>query len=441
MNKRFSPPKVITAGFLVIILVGAFLLMLPISSAARQGTSFLSALFTSTSAVCVTGLVVVDTGTYWSGFGKFVIMTLIQVGGLGFMTIATVGSIMAGKRIGIQSRLLIQESLGQDRIQGVVRFAKKIFISAFAIEGVGALLLSLRFIPQYGFFRGIWYGIFHSISAFCNAGFDILGNGQSMMKHQTGLIVNLTLCSLIVLGGIGFVVMYDVMANRQCLKRVSLHSKLTIIMTALLIFLGMIAFFILEKDNAATMGELSFFHKWLASLFQSVTTRTAGFNSIDQGSMTESSKFLTILLMFVGGSPVSTAGGVKTTTLTVVVLATAAYIRKTDVQAFGRRISYHVVNKATAIMLIAFTLILFSTMIISIENPNIAFLNVFYEVVSAFGTAGLSTGITADLTVVSKMILILLMFAGRVGALTIVLAIAGKEQMEHFRYPEGRVLL
>ncbi len=441
MNIKFSPPKIITLGFLAIIFVGALLLMLPISSASRQTTGFLEAFFTSTSAVCVTGLAVVDTGTYWSAFGKVVIISLIQIGGLGFMTIATVGSILAGKRIGIHSRLLIQESLGQEKVQGIVRFAKKIFISAFIIEAMGAFFLSLKWIPQFGFWKGSLFSIFHSISAFCNAGFDIFGNGQSLMGYQKSVIVNVIISLLIIFGGIGFAVMYDLMSNRNNLKRISLHSKLVLLISSLLIVTGTLVFFVLEKNNPATMGELGLFHKLLASMFQSVTTRTAGFNSIDQGGMMESSKFLTILLMFVGGSPASTAGGVKTTSLAVVFLATAAYVRKSDVQTFGRRISYDVVNKAMAIMLIAFVTILVSTLVISIENPQIQFLDIFYEVVSAFGTVGLSTGITGAVTAMSKIILISLMFAGRVGALTIVLAIAGKETSEHFRLPEGRVLL
>lgn len=441
MKKKISPPKFITGGFLTIIFLGALLLMLPVSSASGEPTDFLKALFTATSSVCVTGLVVVDTGTYWSLFGQIVIILLIQIGGLGFMTIATVIAIFSGQRIGTESRILIQESLGQEEIRGIVAFAKKIFITAFLIEGIGALLLMLRFLPKYGFTKSLWYGVFHSISAFCNAGFDVFGNGQSLTAFQLSIVVNLVIMALIVLGGIGFTVIYDIYANRKNLRRITLHSKIALIVTMALIFLGSVAFFVLEAENPSTLGGMNTFHKLLASMFQSITTRTAGFNSIDQGALTESSRFLTILLMFVGGSPASTAGGVKTTTIAVIFLATAAFVRKSDVQAYGRRISYATVNKAMAIMLIAFTLILLSTLIISIENPSIQFLNILYEVVSAYGTAGLSTGITSDLTKLSQLILIALMFAGRVGALTIVMAIAGRERSEHFRYPEGKVLL
>lgn len=441
MKKKISPPKFITGGFLTIIFLGALLLMLPVSSASGEPTGFLKALFTATSSVCVTGLVVVDTGTYWSLFGQIVIILLIQIGGLGFMTIATVIAIFSGQRIGTESRILIQESLGQEEIRGIVAFAKKIFITAFLIEGIGALLLMLRFLPKYGFTKSLWYGVFHSISAFCNAGFDVFGNGQSLTAFQLSIVVNLVIMALIVLGGIGFTVIYDIYANRKNLRRITLHSKIALIVTMALIFLGSVAFFVLEAENPSTLGEMNTFHKLLASMFQSVTTRTAGFNSIDQGALTESSRFLTILLMFIGGSPASTAGGVKTTTIAVIFLATAAFVRKSNVQAYGRRISYATVNKAMAIMLIAFTLILLSTLIISIENPSIQFLNILYEVVSAYGTAGLSTGITSDLTKLSQLILIALMFAGRVGALTIVIAIAGRERSEHFRYPEGKVLL
>lgn len=441
MNKKISPPKVITGGFLVVILIGTLILMLPISSINHQATGFLPALFTATSSVCVTGLAVVDTGSYWSSFGQAVIITLIQIGGLGFMTVATVIVILTGQRIGTENRILIQESLGQDEVRGIVAFAKKIFITSFLIESVGAILLSIKFIPTFGMKKGLWYGVFHSISAFCNAGFDVFATGQSLTLYQKSLYVNAVIIFLIVVGGIGFTVIEDLKSNRKKLHRISLHSKIVLWMTISLITIGTIGFFILERNNPDTIGEMSFFHKMLASFFQSVTTRTAGFNSIDQGALSESSRFLTILLMFVGGSPASTAGGVKTTTLAVVFLATVAFVRKSDVQAYGRRIHYGVVNKALAILLIAFVTISVATMILSIENPQFTFLNILYEVVSAFGTAGLSTGITAALTSISKIILIVMMFAGRVGALTIVLALAGRKKRESFRYPEGRVLL
>ena len=438
---RLSPAKVIAGGFLAIILLGALLLMLPISSAGRESTSFLNALFTSTSAVCVTGLIVVDTGVYWSGFGQLVIILLIQVGGLGFMTLATLLAILTGKRIGLKDRILAQEALGKFEVQGVVSFIIKIIKTSVLIEGLGVLLLLFCFVPRFGWGKGLWYSIFHSISAFCNAGFDVLGDGRSLAVFRGDLLVNFAITTLIICGGLGFTVMYDLAANRKRLRRISLHSKLVVSMTLLLLFFGALLFFVLEFRNAATIGEAGLYEKILASWFQSVTTRTAGFESIPQGALTESSRFLTILLMFVGGSPGSTAGGIKTTTLAVALLSMLAYVRKSDVHAFGRRIGYEVINKAMATVLIGFVLVLFSALVLSIENPQIQFLNILYEAVSAFGTAGLSTGITGALTGLSKVLLIILMFAGRVGALTVVLAIAGKERKRRIHYPEGRVML
>ncbi len=441
MVKKLSPPKVITGGFAGIILLGTVLLMLPISSAGKEATGFLEALFTATSSVCVTGLIVVDTGTYWSSFGQLVIISLIQIGGLGFMTIATFITILSGQKIGIERRVLIQESLGQDRLSGIVAFAKRVFITAFAIEALGAVLLLFKFAPMYGMQKGLWYSIFHSISAFCNAGFDIFGNYQSLTAFRFSIWVNIIISLLIILGGLGFTVMEDLIENKKHLKRLSLHSKLVLEISAALILIGTIIFFVIEGRNPDTLGEMNFFQRLITAFFQSVSTRTAGFNTIDQAAMTESGRFMTVLLMFIGGSPGSTAGGIKTTTVAVTVLATLAYIRKTDVQAHGRRIGYSIVNKAMAIMMIAFITVLLSALVIGIENPNIQFINILYETVSAFGTVGLSTGITPTLTTLSKLILIFLMFAGRVGTLTIILAIAGREGHEHFRYPEGRVSL
>lgn len=440
MKKTISPARFLVIGFLSIILLGAVILMLPISSASGQYTPFVDTLFTSTSAVCVTGLVVVDTGTYWSNFGRLVIIILIQIGGLGFMTVTTFGAILIGKKIGIKNRILMKESLGQDNLQGIVYLAKKIMIGTFIIEFIGGLLLSTQFIPAFGFVDGLAKGMFHSISAFCNAGFDTMGQFSSLMNFQLNPTVNFTIMALIVLGGIGFTVIFDFISNKK-FKRLSLHSKIVITMTIFLILSGTIIFYVLERANPQTMGPMNELDKMMASAFQSISPRTAGFNTINQADMTDSSIFMTILLMFVGGSPASTAGGIKTTTLAVIILAAVGFVRNKDVEAFGRRINYSLVNKALTIIVIALFVIIVSTMLLSIENPDINFLWIIYEVVSAFGTVGLSTGITPTLTVLSKIVLIMAMFAGRVGTLTIIMALSRRRKTGEYQLPEGNVIL
>lgn len=440
MKKGIAPAQIIILGFLGIILFGAFLLMLPISSAAGETTPFINALFTSTSAVCVTGLVVVDTGTFWSGFGKLVIISLIQVGGLGFMTITTFGAIIVGKKIGIKNRLLIQESLGQNKIQGIVNLTKKIFLGTITIEFIGAIFLATQFIPRFGYTEGIAKSLFHSVSAFCNAGFDTMGNFESITKFHSNIVINFTIMLLIIFGGIGFTVIFDCLHERK-FKRLALHSKLAVTMTVFLVVFGSIILFAFEHNNPGTIGNMNTFDKIMASIFQSVSPRTAGFNSIDLAAMTDSSKFFMILLMFVGGCPASTAGGVKTTTIAVLILTMVAFVRNKDVEAFGRRINYRVVNKAMTIIVIAFFIIISGAMLLSILNPELDFMDILFEVVSAFGTVGLTLGITTKLSSFSKLVIILIMFAGRVGALTIVMALAGRDKIIDYQLPEGSVIL
>ena len=440
VKKGISPAQIIVLGFLGIILFGAFLLMLPISSAEGESTSFIDSMFTATSAVCVTGLVVLDTGSYWSSFGKFVILSLIQVGGLGFMTITTFGAIIVGKKIGIKNRILIKESLGQEKIQGIVNLTKNIFLGTMIIELIGAILLSTQFIPVFGIRDGIIKSIFHSISAFCNAGFDIMGNFASLTGFYSNTVINITIMLLIIFGGLGFTVIFDCMTNRK-LKRLSLHSKLALTVTAVLLVFGTIVILWLEYSNPETIGSMSMADKLKVSAFQAVSPRTAGFNTIDLAKLTDSSKFFTLILMFIGGSPASTAGGVKTTTIAVLILTMVAFVRNKDVEAYGRRINYSVVNKAMTIIVIAFFVIALGAMFISIANPDLEFMDILFEVVSAFGTVGLTLGITTKLTGISKIIIILTMFAGRVGALTIVMALAGRDKKIDYQLPEGNVIL
>jgi trk system potassium uptake protein TrkH len=443
---RRTPTEILVTGFAVTILVGTFMLMLPISTQSGVSASFIDALFTSTSCVCVTGLVVVDTGTYWSLFGQIVIISLIQIGGLGFMSFATMFFVLAGKRITIKNRLLIQSSVNMDSLSGIVKFAKYIFFSAFAIEGIGAILLSIVFIPEFGISQGIWFSIFHSISSFCNAGFDLMGNYASLTKYVDNFIVNFVICSLIVLGGLGFAVTSDLIFVRK-FKKMSMHSKSVLTITAFLLLFGMIFFFIFEFNNPETMGNLSWQGKFLASLFQSVTPRTAGSNTVDIASLTTPSIFLTMILMFVGASPGSTGGGVKTTTMGIIVMTVVSVIfGKKDVVAFKRTISGSIIRRAVSVFMIALTLVIFMVFVVLCTDPVQPFEKVLFEVLSAFGTVGLTMGITPSLSVGGKVAISLTMFIGRLGPLTIAYALSqsekrSKENVGIYKLPEGNILI
>ncbi len=356
------------------------------------------------------------------------------------MTITTIGAIVLGRKIGIRSRLFIQESLGHNKIQGVVSLTKNIFIGTLIIESVAALLLATQFIPEFGVVRGLGNSIFTAISGFCNAGFDVMGNFESITRYRSNFVINIVIMLLIILGGLGFTVIFDLIHERK-FKKLSLHSKLALTVTGVLIFGGTAALYFLESGNPDTIGGLSLYEKLLISAFQAVSPRTAGFNSIDLAALTDSSKFLIILLMFTGGSPASTAGGVKTTTLAVLLLTAAAFVRNKDVEAYGRRINYSVVNKAMTIIIIAFIIIIAGSMALSLLNPEMDFVDIVFEVVSAFGTVGLTLGITTQFDTASKLVLVIIMFAGRVGALTIVMALAGRTKKVEYQLPEGEVIL
>ncbi|WP_099188664.1 TrkH family potassium uptake protein [Tepidibacter mesophilus] len=440
-KNRLSPAQIMVIGFAMIILIGAVLLNTPMATNSGEQIGFVNALFTSTSAVCVTGLVVVDTGTYWTLFGKVVIITLIQVGGLGFMSMATLFAILVRKKIYLHQRLLIQEALNQYDLSGLVRLTRHILIGTFIIEGIGAIILSSVFVPQMGFAKGIGYGIFHAISAFCNAGFDLMGNFSSLTSYVDNITINIVIMILIILGGLGFPVIFDVMKKRK-FSKINLHSKIVIYISSFLILIGFILFFVIEYSNPDTLGGLSFKGKVLGALFQSVTTRTAGFNTIDLGAMKDSSKFLTIILMFIGGSPGSTAGGIKTTTIGVLFLAVITFVKgKEDVEAFGRRISYITVNKALGVVAIGFSVVIFVTMTLSLTDTNFKFIHILFEAVSAYGTVGLSIFGSPNLTTMGKILIALTMFAGRVGALTILFAISNRKKKNVIRYPEEKVIV
>lgn len=427
IKKRLSSFQIILLGFAGVILLGALLLMLPISSAERVITPFNEALFTSTSAVCVTGLVVKDTGSYWSSFGQAVIITLIQIGGLGVVTIAASFSMLAGRRISLMQRSTMQDAISAPKVGGIVKLTKFIITGTFIIEAVGAISMMPVFCKNFGA-KGIWMSVFHSISAFCNAGFDILGTEGnqfcSLTPYTSNPVINITVMLLIVIGGIGFLTWDDICNNKFKIKKYSMQSKIILLTSLILILLPAIYFFIFDYSDYSIGNRL------LASLFQSVTTRTAGFNTTDLTKLTRPSQAIMIFLMLVGGSPGSTAGGLKTTTMAVLILnAFACFKRKDNVCAFGRRIDDSVIKNASTIVMMYITLFFIGGVsICTIEKlPLVASL---FETASAIGTVGLTLGITPKLSLASQLILIVLMYLGRVGSLTLIYAtLSGKKQI------------
>lgn len=427
IKKRLSSFQVILLGFAGVILLGALLLMLPISSAERVVTPFNEALFTSTSAVCVTGLIVKDTGSYWSAFGQAVIITLIQIGGLGVVTIAASFSMLAGRRISLMQRSTMQDAISAPKVGGIVKLTKFIITGTFIIEAVGAVSMMPVFCKNFGA-KGIWMSIFHSISAFCNAGFDILGTEGnqfcSLTSYTSNPVINITVMLLIVIGGIGFLTWDDIYNNKFKIKKYRMQSKIILVTSLILILLPAIYFFFFDYSDYSIGNRL------LASLFQSVTTRTAGFNTTDLTKLTRPSQAIMIFLMLVGGSPGSTAGGLKTTTIAVLILnAFACFKRKENVCAFGRRIDDSVIKNAATIVMMYITLFFIGGVAIcTIEKlPLVASL---FETASAIGTVGLTLGITPKLSLASQIILIVLMYLGRVGGLTLIYAtLSGKKQI------------
>ncbi|WP_409228116.1 TrkH family potassium uptake protein [Gudongella sp. SC589] len=433
---ELNPPRVLALGFFVLILIGSILLNLPIASADGNSIGILDALFTSASAVCVTGLIVVNTATHWSMFGKVIILLLIQMGGLGIMTMATMVALIMGKKISLKERLIIKEQLNQETMSGMVRLILYVLAMTFSIEALGAVLLSFNFIPEYGVAKGIWFSVFHSISAFCNAGFDITGN--SFMSYTDSPITILTLSALIIVGGTGFAVLNDLAKHRRWV-RLSLHTKLVVTMSFVLLLIGTLFIFILEYSNPETLGQMTFWEKVSSAFFASVVPRTAGFNSIDTAALRESSVFLTIILMFIGGSPGSTAGGVKTATIGVVLMATISIIRgEKDIEMYEKRLNQETVFKSLAIVTVGMVMIVLISFLLTItESKN--FLDVLFEATSAFATVGLSRGITSELTGLGKVIIIGTMYAGRVGPLTMAYAIGYNKKHKRYRYSEGHI--
>lgn len=444
---KMQPTQIMVIGFASVIFIGGFLLNLPIATQSGESIGFLDALFTSTSAVCVTGLIVVDTATYWSAFGQIVIITLIQIGGLGFMTITTMFALITKKRINLRERLLIQESLNQIDLSGLVRLTRYVLMITFIIEGIGALLLSTVFIPQFGVKIGICYSIFHAISAFCNAGFDLMGSvsGQfsSITYYVNNFTVTLTISGLIIFGGIGFPVILDIIKHKK-LSKLNLHSKIVILTTAILIVTGMVFILLSEFNNPDTLGKLPIGGKFLASLFQSVTARTAGFNTIDLSMMHQGSLFVMMILMFIGASPASTGGGIKITTLATIMLTVKSFILgKEDIEVYERRISTSTIRKSLGIFFIGISVVVIGTLLISITEKEFTLVEAGFEVVSAFATVGLSLGGSPNLTVIGKVLIMIFMFMGRVGSLTIFMALLSKgpKNNQTIRYPEGKIIV
>lgn len=426
-SPRLSPTQIILLGFISLILIGSLLLMLPISSQSRIVTSFRDTLFTATSATCVTGLVSVDTGVYWSTFGEAVILTLIQIGGLGFMTMAVMMSIFIKRQITPRERLLVAQSLGLSGSGGTVKLVKRILIGTFSIEAIGAASFATQFIPLFGFGRGIWHSIFHSVSFFCNAGFDILdgtggygGNFSSFTSFAGNRVIEVTAILLIVIGGIGFIVWDDIVNFIKKRQRISVYSKFILWVTAVLLISGTLLVALFEWNNPETLSNKSFFDKIFACLFQSVTTRTAGVDMINNAAMTEPTKLICMLYMFVGGASGSTAGGIKVGTLGVIVCAMLAFARGDDeLTVYNRTIPHKTVIRALTIVGIDLLAVLTATLVITTTTNGVDIVTALYEAFSGIATVGLSLSLTPSLSLAGHIAIIVLMFFGRVGVLTI----------------------
>ncbi len=434
---KLTTTQIILAGFLGVIFVGSLLLSLPISSANGTAVQYIDALFTATTATCVTGLVTLTTASTWSLFGQAVILLLIQVGGMGVITVMSGFMIMLNRKIGLANRVLIQDSFNLDTLSGLVAFVKKVIMGTFVIEGVGALLYMFVFVPEFGI-KGIWYSVFNSVSAFCNAGIDIISD-NSLCNYATNLLINIVTSLLIILGGLGYIVWWDVFRvakmfpklRLKCLKRLSLHSKIALFATAVLIFGGAALIFVFEFNNPLTVKDMNLFDKLQIALFQSVTTRTAGFATIPQQNLTNASSVISLILMFIGGSPVGTAGGVKTVTVAVLLAATIAVVNnKNDVNLFSRRIQEQTVLKSVAVVMMSLIILTVSTVSLSAVT-NADFIDIIFETVSATATVGLSRNLTPSLNIAGKIIIIITMYLGRVGPISLAFAFRMKKQSQN----------
>lgn len=434
--------KLILGGYCLIILIGTLLLALPVSTKGTGSTPVSDCFFTATSATCVTGLVRYDTYTHWTLFGQLVIISLIQIGGVGFMTVAILIMVLARRKISLSQRSLMQNSISAPQLGGIVRMTKFIALGTITAELLGALLLSIDFIPRFGLKKGIYFSLFHSISAFCNAGFDLMGGTTGELSSLTGMVgnwyVNIIIMLLIFTGGLGFFVWHDIGSNRFCFKKLQLQSKMVLSISIGLVLFGAVAFFLLEHRHGMLAG-MSVGDKVLASLFQSVTARTAGFNTTDYTCMTEAGVFLMICLMLIGGSTGSTAGGMKTTTFYVLCVSIfATFGRRKNIEAFGRRMEESITRTASCVFMTYLLLITGVTIIIS-AIEDMPLLTALFEVVSAIATVGLTLGVTSSVGMVSKLLLALLMLCGRVGSITMLLAFSSEKRVINSRLPMEKV--
>lgn len=440
-KRHLSSFQIIIMGFFLVILTGSILLMLPVSSKSGQFTSFGDAVFTATSATCVTGLVIHDTATYWSAFGKGIILLLIQIGGMGVVTLAVAFAVISGRKIGLMQRSTMQEALAAHSVGGIVRLTGFIIKSTVIIELLGTLLLLPVFGRDFGFARGICYSVFHSISAFCNAGFDLMGSREafsSLTTYYDNVLINVVIMALIIVGGIGFLTWEDIRRNGIHIKKYRVQSKVILATTAILLVLPFLFFFFVEFGRD-TWKDLSLGQKICAALFQSVTPRTAGFNTADLSKFSEGGQVVILILMLIGGSPGSTAGGMKTTTVAVLfVTLYAVFRRKEDSECFGRRIEAETTRNAAAILLMYLLFFLLGGIVISCME-QLPILTCLFETASAIGTVGLTLGVTPDLGAVSRFILIVLMFMGRVGGLTLVFAAFSDKERNLSRLPKGKI--
>ena len=444
VKDKMTYTQIIALGYFCVILTGTLLLLLPLATRAGEHTGFLTALFTATSSTCVTGLVVVDTSLHWTVFGQIVIILMIQVGGLGFVTMGVLFSMFLRRKISLSTRSLLQESMNANQLGGMVKLVRGILKGTLLFEGTGAILLAIRFVPQYGFLKGVYYSVFHAISAFCNAGFDLMGTQSgaysSFVSYVSDPIVPTVFMILIVVGGIGFFVWQDLAVNKWNWKKYSLHTKLVLSSTAVLLIGGTIVYYLLERQNV--LAGMSTGEGIFAAMFSSVTARTAGFNTTDVGGLTTASKLFTMMLMFVGGSPGSTAGGIKTVTLMVMLVYVWSNLRGCrSCNIFGRRLDDENIKKASNVIVISILLAVTAILALSCLQQELPLEDLMLEVFSAIGTVGMSTGITRSLTTASRLIVILLMFCGRIGSMSFALSFTERKKVAPVQLPSEKVMI